>query len=211
MLVTINLYLDFRKCKTRQQWQLSKLGEEDWNIWRTRLPELPPVPSYESLTAGFNIAAQECLKKTKEYIGPKYSKPWWTPECSDRVNQRNRAKNSLKRSPSPANLIEYKRCEALFRRETKKAKRISKYNFSTSINKDTPIKEVWKKIRAFSNKNISNSTVPIIYGDSIFTEPREKAECIAEGYAEVLNSPAGDHNPVILEAKVHEYLNDTTV
>jgi hypothetical protein len=45
----------------------------------------------------------------------RFATPWWDSKCSKAVALRCKAKGRLWHSPTPANLIEYKRCEAVAR------------------------------------------------------------------------------------------------
>jgi len=49
--------------------------------------------------------------------------------------------------PSQANLINFKRCEALVKREVKLAKKASWTKYCSSITSDTPISKIWSKIK----------------------------------------------------------------
>jgi hypothetical protein len=51
----------------------------------------------------------------------RFALPWWDAECSKAVALRRQAKGRLWRSPTPANLIKYKRCEAVAQNLTQEA------------------------------------------------------------------------------------------
>jgi hypothetical protein len=93
-----------------------------------------------------------------------------------------------------ANIIALRKSEALVKREVRNAKKRSFQEFCSTINKDTPVTTVWKKISKLSNKGQSQQASPIMVGNEAVTDPERKASVIAAEYATLIASQQLRHN-----------------
>ena len=73
---------------------------------------------------------------------------WWSQECSRAVAERRRARRKLEKYPSDENIKNYKMKTAAAKNICKKHKQRYFQNFIESIQYDTPMGVVWKKIKA---------------------------------------------------------------
>ena len=95
----------FRERERRQLW---KVKEVNWSAWRTALT---PVRyegivdvDYANLISSMTKACEITMKRSSKIINLKYATPWWTDECKQIVNGKNRASKVLRRCPTPENL-----------------------------------------------------------------------------------------------------------
>ena len=87
--------------------------------------------------------------------------PWWDTECSKAVAHRRRARNILSRSPTLANLIEYKRLTAVARHIIKSKKKQSWRRYVSKLGFDTPVGQVWQTIRSMNGISRSPPICPV--------------------------------------------------
>ena len=201
VLLSVNIVPSKAVFKSRQRWLFHK---GSWSRWQMSLPEVPPNMPFEEEVEKFSAAlfgaAESEFKRSNEQVSPHFSKPWWNEACAKRVAERHAAKNILKRHPSMENLIALRKAEALVKREVKQAKNTSFQEFCSTINKDTPMATIWKKIGKLSNKGHSQRASPIMIGNVPVTDPERKASIIAAEYATIIASPECQHDgaPLIL-------------
>lgn len=86
----------------------------------------------------------------------KEGKSWWNETCSNVVLHRKEKFTQYKNNPNINNLILYKKADAMAKKKLKEEKTKSWRNYCTSLNKNTPIKEIWKKVNSFKNRKQVN-------------------------------------------------------
>ena len=164
------------------------------------LPQEDPTlsPNIETSNTRFtdNIvsASIQAFPRTKETITPKYSKSWWTQSCAQAVEAKKTAKRVLISQPTPANLIAYKRCEARVKWEVKQAKQSSWRKYCSNITSDTPISQIWKKVKRLRTPFVRKSQ-PFIQQDSIVTDSLSKAQALSLHYEKIFTCPAPSPYP----------------
>jgi ribonuclease HI len=141
------------------------------------------------MTNAIISASTTSFPQTKEFINPRYNKPWWNQACAKAVESKRAAKRALIAHPSQANLINFKRNEALVKREVKIAKKASWMKYCSTITSDTPISELWRKIKRLQTP-FQRKTQPFILSDStIISDSSSKANALASQYKNVWSSP----------------------
>ena len=86
--------------------------------------------------------------------------------------------------------------EAKAKKVVKKAKKRSFIKFCNTINRQTPIKQVWENIGRLSGRTKKYHSQPLITNGETITDPKTKADTIATCYSEMFNC--------------HEYTKDST-
>ena len=213
ILINFTFKPEIVKKKCRQRWIFDKGG--CWSDWKMELPD--PCPhedfdeNYNNFAKNMLVTTEKVFKKSSTNINPKFSTPWWNEIIEKLVKNRHTAKNYFKKHPSPQNLTDLRKAEALVKKEIKQAKKNSFQKFCSNINSMTPAKEVWKFINKLSRKNITNNVTPIIDDNKIHTNPENKVEVIAAHYERILNSGPGDKDiqsmlqPIAMAVSNDEY------
>lgn len=125
--------------------------------------------------------------------------PWWNNEVQSAIKAKKRALNKFKKHPSQENMIFFKRCRAKARRIIITSKRESWKNYVSQITRDTPLKEVWEKVRRISRTS-NNSPLPMIQkGNELLTNTIDIVEELAL-YFETVSSTA-NYNSNFIEIK----------
>lgn len=96
-------------------------------------------------------------------------------------------------------MINFKRLRAKARYEVKTNKKRSWTNFVSTITRDTPITEVWGKIRRLSGKHSVEGIASLIEDQKIVFEDKEKAEVLAKIYSN--NSSNESYDPAFRNEK----------
>ncbi len=145
-------------------------------------------------------AASQSVSRSSGRRHCRFATPWWDGECSRAVALRRQAKGKLWRSPTPSNLIEYKRCEAVARNLKLRKQRQSWIQYVGTISSSTTTKETWEKIRSIQGRPISYSSYPLV--DAAHDDDSAKASLFSEHFL-----PAGLSTPTA-EAVVSEVISD---
>ena len=96
--------------------------------------------------------------------------------------------------PSPNNLVAFKRCEAKVKWEVKRAKQNSWRNYCSKITSNTPITQLWKKVKLLRTP-FARRSQPLILHDTIVTDPLGKAQALSLHYEKTFMCPAPSPYP----------------
>ena len=112
--------------------------------------------------------------------------PWWSDECNRVHAERKRAQRTLHRNYSNTNAIAVRRLNALCRRTFKKAKKESWIRYVSTINVNTTLSEIWKKINKIRGK-FSTHPPPLLRDEdgTLTDNPKETSILFAEAFSDV--------------------------
>ena len=134
-------------------------------------------------------ASQGTLKKCSPTINLKYTTPWWNENCEEAVRKKHGARNLLKKYPTVANLINFKKLQAIAKKIILQAKRQSFRQYCSTINSDTPVSQIWKRIASMQKKNKPKNSKPLFTIDqNICMDPQKKSNLLAETFENTFNS-----------------------
>jgi len=121
------------------------------------------------------------------------------------VALRRQAIGRLWRSPTPANLIEYKRCEAVARNLKLKKQRQSWIQYVGTISSSTTTRGTWEKIRSIQGKPVSYSSYPLL--DAAHDDNFGKASIFSDYFLPAIPTtpPAADIMEVVREISRLKY------
>lgn len=182
--------------KGMKKWILS--NKDDLNTFANNIEQcnLNKPNNIENLTKNLTdrikLAAEENIKRSSGVIRIKKQTPWWNAQCSKAVLERRRARRNLEKHPTQNNIETYKKKTAEAKKICNKSKEASFQEYISSLQFDTPIGEVWKKIKSIKT-TYNPETYPIIHRNEFITDPVEKANIMAHHFAE--NSKVGKCSP----------------
>ena len=170
-----------------------KTEKADWAEFRSLTDRYQLLPDTDDidllvnhLTEFIIEAAQSTIPISQGRGGGKIPIPWWNSYC-DRVKQdRKRAQRALRRNHSEANLIAYQRTKAVCRRAFKLAASESWVKFTSSININTTLQEVWAKIQKIKGK-FSQHPLPLLRNSAgdLTDNPSETSSLFSEAFSSV--------------------------
>ena len=113
--------------------------------------------------------------------------PWWNSDCRRARVEKLRAERALRRNPdNQGNKIAYKRCKAIFRRTANVARRDSWKIYISSINSESSMQKVWKRVKKMQGK-YSTPRLPLLKtstGDLV-QEPQVTSNMFARAFSSV--------------------------
>ena len=111
--------------------------------------------------------------------------PWWSEDCQRAIRERRRRSRAFNRRPTTDNLILFRKARAVARRMIREAKRSSWAAYITTINRFTPMTQVWKRIHRISGRG-SPIQLPVLTlpNSTIITDPTEVANFIGQKWSE---------------------------
>lgn len=118
----------------------------------------------------------------------KKSVPWWGVECRNAVKKRNKMFKLLRKHHSLEALIEYKRAQAVVRKNVRAAKRGYWRQYCNTIGRETKLSEIWGMIRKMSGIRKNNTMSILKNKDHVAISNNEKAELLAKTLVKVHSS-----------------------
>lgn len=188
----------------------------DWSNFsafiETNLPQLKLSNDIEHDLRKF----EDLIRKSADlHVGdvgyPKHGHPvpWWNSECQNAMRASKTAFYKARRSPTPENLIEYKRLRARARFIFKKSKRESWENFVSSITSSTSSAVVWDKIRRLMGAKKQQNITVITQNNNTVTSPTELAELFAEHFSKTASDMNYDSQFLQFKNQAEQNVIDT--
>ncbi|KAG5895869.1 hypothetical protein JTB14_012253 [Gonioctena quinquepunctata] len=128
IIIETNCMYPTGETKTHKIWNLKKAN---WSQYQTTLGTKDPPVYYHQLIDAINEAATISIPKA--YI-------------------------RFKLNPNQENLLEYKKQDATVKKTFKQSQRQSWRMYCESLNRTTPMKDVWQKVNRFKNIRMGNTT-----------------------------------------------------
>lgn len=136
-----------------------------------------------SLTDNLRIAASIAIPSSSGGV-TKHRVPWYTDECEVAKILRKTALRRYQRTRSEVDKIAYKRARARAQFVQLAAKRQSWSQYVSSINKDTPIGKVYKRIGKMKGKQQQHRSPCLTVGDLTTADSAVVADLLAEKFAD---------------------------
>ena len=135
-----------------------------------------------------NCSSQRMSSSRNSCKRPRHkSVPWWNEKCASALQNRKTALHLLKSQPSTDALINFKKARAKATLEFKRAKQQSWNQYTTTITKNTPAKEVWSKIRAIEKTRTSTIPSTLYSAGHFIHSPADIAETLVDTFAQASN------------------------
>ena len=143
-------------------------------------------------------AAETAFPKTST-VPNKRRVSWWTPDCRQALTKRNRRYRIFEKQPTQSNFVAYKAAKAEARRTIKEAKRNDWRSFVSTVNRTTPISQVWSTINVLNNKYTRSPITTLEVAGNVIDDPVDIANAIANHFAQV--SSSANYDPRFLHHK----------
>ncbi|XP_063381153.1 uncharacterized protein LOC134667662 [Cydia fagiglandana] len=132
--------------------------------------------------------AEKCIPKSSGNCKRKNLVPWWNEECKIAIKEAKKAQRlyykCAKNDHDSKLKIDYKKKRSKARRLLKDSSRNYWEKFISSINSQTPIGILWKKIQKINKKNIRWDTIVLQHLDGILSaDPVANADLLAKTFA----------------------------
>jgi hypothetical protein len=145
--------------------------------------------------------ASACIPQSSGRRSERLTSPWWDEACGEAVRNRRRARRALEKHPTQANLIEYKRCQAIARNCVLKRKGSYQREFLSKITYTTPIGVAWRKVRLLRSRCIMPA-YPLMDDGNLLHTTLAKANLFCQTFQECgqsgqIRAPSNLHNLII--------------
>lgn len=172
--------------KQKPKW---KLDEANWKQFQndiiTKLP-IEEEHDINKITNAVYEAASNNIPKTKG-IMKKRKVPWWNKEVKTSISNRRKALRKLRackhNTKKISLVIDLRRSHYTAQKIIKKAKRESWEKFLDSINDDSNLNVLWRKMNRLCGQKKTNETT-LVDGDKIITNEKTVAERLASYFYE---------------------------
>jgi len=166
-----------------------KLRDANWKGFRDSLDLnlnlTTPNQACRQLEQKILKAATDNVGMTKPTSKFKYTRCWWSKECSMANFKMKRAYNHYKKHRGDITLwIAFKQARAVFRKTIKEAKSSSWKEFVSKINSNTPTTEVWQMVKKLNGTN-SHKAITLKTVNSTITDSREVADTLGQRFSSV--------------------------
>lgn len=182
-------YLGISQTEVRcTRWNLDKA---DWTSFQeevtfSELNALNVDESVNFMTNKIVSAAIKHIPKIKNFT--KKHVPWWNGEVESAIKDKKRALNKFKRYPTIENMIDFKRKRAKARQVINIAKRQTWHSYVDSLNSESSMIDVWKKIHKISGRNHAPASCAILEDDKIHSDDKSIAEVLGRHFQSVSSS-----------------------
>ena len=143
-------------------------------------------------------AAEAAIPKTST-VHTKRGVSWWTTDCRQALRERNRRYRHFRQQPSQDNFIAYKKARAQARKVIRNAKRDSWRQFVSSINRTTPLTQVWNSINRISNRKTHTPITTLKINNTVIDTPETIANTLAQTFEQA--SSSASYDPAFLPRK----------
>ena len=139
--------------------------------------------SAEDFTSMVLDSADACIPRTSGQ--PRRTPvPWWTKECGEAIRARKRAFKKFDRNSTTENLIAFRKARASARRIIKEAKTASWRNYVSSLNRFTPMTQVWTRLKRIAGQYSSVPLPVLTVNGTYINHPSDVAEAIGQALYE---------------------------
>ncbi|ESO99552.1 hypothetical protein LOTGIDRAFT_158644 [Lottia gigantea] len=119
-------------------------------------------------------------------------KPWWSDACQNAVKLRKKALRRVQRNLNTETKRTYLEATENARKVISEARTSHWHDFCQTLNQHTQIRDVWAKIKSM-NGTKSTREIPVeTYGDRVGESDRQKADLMAESFADASVAIIGD-------------------
>jgi ribonuclease HI len=172
--------------RTYKRWKTKGIN---WRKWKTDIPDTNITQPNEieslndDLVERLNLAAKSNIKLSSGTVKVRKSTPWWNSECSKRVALRRKAKKRCELHPTPENIAILRKRTAEAKYIIQKSKKESWREYINSLKMDTPIGEVWRKIKSIKSQYVPPN-LNLKINDTFVETNKEKANLIGKYFQE---------------------------
>ena len=152
--------------------------------------------SIEMLVDAFNehimVAAINSIPQSSNIPRPRRN-PWWTQECNEAIRKRKTALRKYQRSSLIIDKINYCRARAIATNTLKNAKKNSWRKYISSININTPMSKIWKRIGKIRGSYQNIKTPYLIKNNVHISDRKQVAELFATHYENISSVESYTH------------------
>ena len=128
--------------------------------------------------------------------------PWWNDACRESHRNRKACLRRYKRTKAVEDKIELNRTTALARKIQRRARKENWMNFISTINKDTPMSKIWKRVKKLNGKYIPSHPPSLHDNGVLMQDPQVVADILGEHLASVSSNNSYDQSFIPLKNRI---------
>ena len=202
--------LEFTPEVFRKRW---KYYNVDWPTFTLETANFPSYDQTETVETNLETLKDKIYSVAEKYIPfsattkVKCPVPWWNKDCQVAKKARSRAHRRFKQSRSDYDYIEYKKQCSLTKRIFREAQRVSWKSYVSSINENTPISKIWKKIHKISGKPVKAHVPTLFVDNEIIYDSKEVASAFAKSLSNISKGSSSPSFQPIKQNQESQQLN----
>ncbi|XP_072403106.1 uncharacterized protein [Diabrotica undecimpunctata] len=126
-------------------------------------------------------AAHKFIGKSKSVKG-RCPVPWWNDRCATAIRESKSALNRYKKHKTSENKLKFKMLKARAQLTVKTAKQLSWNKYVSEINSNTPLSDVWNKVRKISGLHTSYNFTGLKENNNFITSSSDIANIFGRIY-----------------------------
>ena len=172
-----------------------------WNTKRADWSKFRSLSAYRG--AGLLHSVDRMVEAFEDHVGTAASQsmpqstthpmkrcvPWWNKDCGLAVQEYKRAFRNYRRNPTMENKFERNRARALRQRTLRQARKTSLRDYIGSINCNTPVAKVWKRVKKFIHRSEGVTIPNLMEAGRLLGDPQRVSDALARAFADV-SSPS---------------------
>ena len=169
-------------------WQMKKIN---WAVWSDALSS----GFQNGLTYSLSYISDKILETTRTYTNPiskkhcpKYSKPFWSAECSRLVALRRRLLSRYKQHPTPENKRELNKRVAYNKRYFKQQKKLAWLQFCETLDHSSSNTKVWSLFKKIESKPVFDFRYPLSQNNLFVTDNFIKSSMFADHFSTIFSN-----------------------
>lgn len=160
IIINCQISVDIIHSNNFIKWNINKA---DWGLFYSECTKYfsnTQHNDYSEFSRTLNKALEEAVPKANTDSNKKgKGKQWWNESCDRVVQTRKDMFQIYKNNPNQENLIKYKKSDAMAKKLIKQTKKESWRRFCSSLNKNIPMKEIWKQVNCYKNRKLANTSL----------------------------------------------------
>ena len=169
-----------------------KLKKADWSAFERKCRQNIDIYLEHSDTELFNasvteaiqMAATDSIPSTRDGKTRAKSLPYWNDDIKKSINERNRARNRMKKTKNLDDCIECRRCIASTRRTIRQVGKQHWRQYCGTLNIQTRLSTVWNMAKRMNGIHCNPATVSIVENGNMLESDKAKADAFARRFAQ---------------------------
>ena len=180
------------------------LNKANWKLFREKSQTIGDASSFDNINQAIDYlyeiirsAASDSIPLTNDWL-PRKPKPWWDRELSQSFKEKNKKLKIYQNTRLVQDKINFKRARAEFRNKLKKKKTQSWNEYISSINSETPLNKIWKKVHKINGKYKACNMPVLKHNGNLISDPLDVGNLMGDTLSTISK---GSQDPNFLKNK----------
>ena len=183
--IAVEVNREVNWCPGKWHWK-----EADWELFNevceTRVGQVQITGEVNDMARSLSdvfLTATAAAVPRSQGRGRRKIVPWWTKECTEAIQTRNKAFRVLRITLTPEKVVEYQKARAKARKVIKDAKRKCWREYCSQLGTYVQIEQVWGMVKKMMGVFRGRSIPVLVEGNSVASSAKDKAELLKTAFA----------------------------